>query len=1049
MQLHRSYRIGTRPPPAFVRHSNVSHHKARATRTKHSVFSALTAFTLLALAPCEASVPVPPAAPPIPAGYCTTIANELTGDLQTFNTQLATPPTWTPVPGGPTLYAGTLSEADSDTGPQISGANYFASVQLQLQELKAMGIQAVSVPVGFPVLYEPFYGSQAALTPYLTFYTNVAKAVRGAGLKLIVDNEILFSNDIQAGWSNMNAFYSTLTWPQYIVARASMAATIEQYMQPDYLMLANEPDTEAIQTGQTNLNNPVDAALMISGEITAVEAEALTLGLLHGPQLGAGFGTWLPPSGVSSLVAYVTSYIALPLDYIDMHLIPVNAETENNFLGNTLTIASMAAAVGKPVAIGQAWLSKSLASEWAVLGDDVIRARNPFSFWAPLDAYFLQTLQALGNYTNMVYVAPDLPIYFFAYQTYGGTTANGGAANCTCTTASCSDYQIVQTENTLAFTAETLSQFTTTAFSYYDELVVPPDTAPPAAPATLTGTAGTAAANLSWVVSSDNVGIAGYNVYRCTPPAAGQPCTGVFLAGATTTTYTDSTLTSNTFYNYQVQAFDLANNLSPLSPTLSLLTPRTTADAATGLAATAVSPKEITLSWSAPSDTTGLNKYLIYSGTSASNLQQLGTAPNTTTAYTNLSLAPGTTYYYGIIAVEQGINAPMSAIASATTLPLPSPPNTVAGTPSTTSVVLTWQESLQPGGLPIDFYQIYEGTTPGNLTKGPTTTTTTYTIKSLTANTPYYFEVVAVDTSYNDSVPSDQITVTTLPLPAAPVNVVPTANSTTQVTLTWTENIPPGGLPIKYYSVFRGPSASNLTRFANSVSSPYVNTGLSQGTTYFYALEAVDSALDVSPMSTPVSVTTLAPPAAPVNVVATANSTTKVTVTWTENIPSGGLPIKYYYVFRGPSPTGLTNVATRTTAQYIDTTVVAGGTYYYAVEAVDTAMDVSAQSAPPVAVTTPAAPAAPVNVAATANSATQVTVTWTENVPTGGLPIKFYYIFRGTSPTSLTNVATRTTAQYVDTTVVAGATYYYAVEAVDNDLDTSPQSSPPVQVTTP
>jgi hypothetical protein len=165
-----------------------------------------------------------------------------------------------------------------------------------------------------------------------------------------------------------------------------------------------------------------------------------------------------------------------------MHLIPINTETDNDFIGNTLTVASTAAAVGKPVSIGQAWLSKSLASEWNVLGDDVIRARNPFSFWAPLDASFLQTLQALGKYTQMAYVAPDLPIYFFAYQTYGGTGANGGAANCTCTTASCSDYEIMQTENSLAFTAESLAQFTTTAFSYYDQLVAPPDTTPPAAP---------------------------------------------------------------------------------------------------------------------------------------------------------------------------------------------------------------------------------------------------------------------------------------------------------------------------------------------------------------------------------------------------------------------------------------------------------------------------------------------------------------------------------------------------------------------------------------
>ena len=710
-----------------------------------------------------------------------------------------------------------------------------------------MGVQAVSVPVGFPVLYEPFYGSQAALQPYLTFYSNVAQAVKAAGLKLIVDNEELFSNDIAAGWTNTTAFYNTLTWTKYMAARAQMAATVAKTMQPDYLSLANEPDTEAAQTGQQNLNNPVDAALMIAGEITAVRA----LTLLTVPELGAGFGTWLPPTGSSNLAAYITAYVALPLNYIDTHLIPINTEPDNDFIGNTLTVASAAAAAGKPVVIGQAWLLKSLASEWKVLGDDVIRARNPFSFWAPQDAYFLQTLRSLAKYTQMVYVAPDLPIYFFAYQTYGGTGANGGAANCTCTTASCSDYDIMQTENSLAFAAASLPEFTTTAFSFYDQLVVPPDTTPPSVPAGLTGAAGVNGANISWTASSDNVGVAGYNVLRCTPPAAGQPWTGVQIANATTTAYIDSTLTSNTLYNYQVQALDMANNLSPLSTALSLQTVRTTANSATGLVAAAISPVEIDLSWAAPSDITSLDKYLVYSGTSASNLQQIGVAPSTVTTYKDLSLSPGTTYYYGIVAVEQGIDAAMTAVASATTLPLPNPPSGVAGTATPTTIALTWQESIQPGGLPVASYQIYQGTTSGKLTKTGAATTTSYTAKSLTPHITYYFEIVAVDTSFDDSAPSDQIAVATPPMPAAPVNVVPTANSATKVTVTWTENIPAHGLAIKYYYVFRGTSPGSLTNVATRTTAEYIDTTVVASTTYYYAIEAVDTDLDVSPQSAP------------------------------------------------------------------------------------------------------------------------------------------------------------------------------------------------------
>ncbi len=952
MSLRRRAQSGTGWLPIVAGHSHLSFAKCPAIGPRRRAFGVLTALSLVVCAPCRADVPAPPAPPPVPAGYCSSISAELTADLLAFNTLLAIPPTWTPIPGGPTLYAGNLMWDNGNTGPSISNPTYLqTTVQPQLQELKALGVQAIVVPVLFPILYEPFYGSQAAYQPYLTFYTGVAQAVRAAGLKLIVDNEILFSNDTAAGWTNMNAFYGPLTWPEYIAARATMAATIVQYMQPDYLVLANEPDTEAAQTGQQNLKNPVDAAQMVQAEITAVQNYLQTATVSPIPKLGAGFGSWAAAFGSASLTDYMDAYTALPLDYIDFHLLPVNTVNRTNFLANTLTIASMAAAAGKPVAISQAWMQKETAVEVTSMNIDAVRARGPFSFWAPLDAYFMQTAQALANYTNMLYLGPQMPIYMFAYQTYGGTTANGGAANCTCTTASCSDYDIVQTENSLAGVADQQSVYTVGAVSYYNQLVVEPDTVPPTVPANLTGIPGYTSAKLAWTASSDNIGVAGYNVYRCTAPAAGQPCTGVWIANATLPSFNDTSLTSNTYYNYQVQAFDFANNNSPLSPTLSLLTYRTTADSATNLAATPISAQEIDLSWSPPANATGLGEYLVFGGTSVANLQQIAIRPSTQTTYKDLLLAPGTTYYYGIVAVEEGVDAAMSNTASAATLPLPNPPSSVAGTPAPTAVALTWQETLPPNGLPIAFYQIFEGVAPGNMTDIGSTTATTFTAASLSPNTTYYFEVVAVDTGHDDSAPSSQIPVTTSPLPAAPVNVAATANSTT-VLLTWSENIPPNGLPILFYNIFRGTSPTSLTQLTSRNTSPFEDTAVSPGVTYYYAIEAVDTGHDASAMSATAQVATPAAPAAPVNVVATANSSTVVTVTWSENVPPNGLPIQYYNIFRGTSPTSLAQVAARGASPFYDMAVSPGTTYYYAIEAVDTVQDVSPMS-PPAEVTTP------------------------------------------------------------------------------------------------
>src|ERR1035438_7796388 len=438
--MSRSARNGEWASLLFASSPHVSG-KCPAAKPKWRAFYVLATLSALVCAPCWADVPTPPTPSSPPAGYCTQIYNELNGDMQAFNTVLATPPTtWTPIPftaGGSTLYAANLNWANGNTGPSIGGANYLQNpIQPQLQELKALGVQAILVPVLFPILYEPFYGSQTAYQPYLTLYTGIAQAVRAAGLKLIVDNEILFSNDIAAGWTNMNAFYGPLTWTEYTAARAQMAATIEQYMQPDYLMLANEPDTEAAQTGQQSLKNPADAAQMVQAEITAVQNYLQTATVSPIPKLGAGFGSWMAVAGSSSLVDYIDAYTALPLDYIDFHMLPIGTVNRSNFLEDTLTIASMAAAAGKPVAISQAWMLKETAAEVSSLSVDVVRARAPFSFWAPLDDYFLQTAENLANYTNLLYLAPYNSTYLAAYQTYGGTAANGGDANCTCTTAS-------------------------------------------------------------------------------------------------------------------------------------------------------------------------------------------------------------------------------------------------------------------------------------------------------------------------------------------------------------------------------------------------------------------------------------------------------------------------------------------------------------------------------------------------------------------------------------------------------------------------------------
>jgi hypothetical protein len=621
----------------------------------------LAVLTIGTCLPSCADVPAPQAPPAVPAGsYCSTIYSELQGYLRTFNASIGTSAQHD------TLRTAQLQQADSNTGPAISGPGYLAGVLVQAQELKAMGFQGVKVSIGFPLLYEPFLGSQSAMEPYLTFYEQLVTNLHSMGLKVVVENTILLADDEESGWNTVSAFYGTLNWTEYMAARATMASTIAADIRPDYLVLAEEPDTEAANTGQTNLNNPADAATMIAGEITAVRLVNLTI------PLGAGFGTWLGPYPPASLLDYILAYVALPLDYIDYHVYAINTEQNVNLLNNALVIAQQAGLAAKPVAVSESWLWKMENSEFGVDLPDVFSARNPFSFWAPLDAYFDQTMQNLANYTEanytpMLYLSAQGMNNFFAYQTYGGTTINGGAANCTCTTDSCSESTILNDANVDAINADRVADYTTAAFQYNKMLVTTPDTTPPTPPTNLTGAAGYTSATISWTGSTDNVGVAGYNIYRCAPKSPTKPCTGEWIANASSTSYFDSTLNENTPYNYQVQAFDMANNNSAMSGTLSLTTYRDTPpNSPRDVTATVISPHEIRVSWKAPTGGS-VSQYQVYAGTSPSIIAQAATLPSTVTEWTDQPLQPDTTYFFGVIAVVEGLSSPMSTIASAKT----------------------------------------------------------------------------------------------------------------------------------------------------------------------------------------------------------------------------------------------------------------------------------------------------------------------------------------------------------------------------------------------
>lgn len=91
-----------------------------------------------------------------------------------------------------------------------------------------------------------------------------------------------------------------------------------------------------------------------------------------------------------------------------------------------------------------------------------------------------------------------------------------------------------------------------------------PDTTPPTAPTNLSAqVASSTQINLSWIASTDNVGIASYDVYRGSSK----------IANVSSTSFGDTNLSPGSTYTYYVVAIDTSNNRSANSTQQSATTP--------------------------------------------------------------------------------------------------------------------------------------------------------------------------------------------------------------------------------------------------------------------------------------------------------------------------------------------------------------------------------------------------------------------------------------------------------------------------------------------
>ena len=140
----------------------------------------------------------------------------------------------------------------------------------------------------------------------------------------------------------------------------------------------------------------------------------------------------------------------------------------------------------------------------------------------------------------------------------------------------------------------------------------------------------------------------------------------------------------------------------------------------------------------------------------------------------------------------------------------------------------------------------------------------------------------------------------------------------------------------------------------------YADSGLSEATSYDYAVSAFDAAGNTSAPSSTVRATTLdvTAPSVPTGLKAQAVSSSRIDVSW--NASTDNVAVTTYKLFRDG-----TLIATGPAASFQDTGRTAGTTYSYTVLAADQAGNESAQSAA-VAATTPAPDSSPPSASVTA-----------------------------------------------------------------------------------
>jgi fibronectin type 3 domain-containing protein len=286
----------------------------------------------------------------------------------------------------------------------------------------------------------------------------------------------------------------------------------------------------------------------------------------------------------------------------------------------------------------------------------------------------------------------------------------------------------------------------------------------------------------------------------------------------------------------------------------------------------------------------------------------------------------------------------------------------------------------------------------------------------------------------------------TTTVPAAPNALTATAGNQ-QVSLTWTASSGAASYHVKRATNSVGP----YTQAGSATATSYSDTGLANGTNYFYVVSALNTSGE-SGNSNQVSATPSLPasvlpvPAAPTALTATAGNQ-QVNLSWTASSGATSYHVKRATTSGGP----YTQVGSPTATTYTDIGLTNGTKYFYVVSALNASgesMNSGQASSTPASPSS--VPAAPTALTATAGNQ-QASLSWTASSGATG-----YHVKRATvSGGPYSQVGAPSSNSYVNTALANGTTYFYVVSALNangesansSQASATPSSAPDVTIT--